>query len=142
MAGGKQGLVSVENTVLIEKDEDGDVDFEDVDDVPGWQGMGRGMLVGGLMGLLFPGAVTAKPTAGTFGAQIQEAGFDTERIRQFASDMPLGSSAVVAVVRSDSADDLVAFLQGRAAEVVTVALIEPAAGALEAYGQAIGWRAP
>jgi uncharacterized membrane protein len=126
-AAGKSGLIGVENTAVIQKDAAGNVEFSESEDLSGWQGLGNGLLLGGLLGALLPGlsagAAAAKMGAALgLGGRISDAGFEDDQLRQAAAKMPPNSSALVALVNTEKAQELAQLLTPRASNVGSTAI--------------------
>lgn len=113
--------IDVENTVLIEKNKDGGVTFNESADRTGASGVGTGALIGGLIGMFFPPAFLASTAAGAaiggLGAQMRDAGFEDNVIRAVANEMPANSSLLLSLVTHEWADDVVQFLNDLAYKV-------------------------
>jgi uncharacterized membrane protein len=134
-----RGLIDVENAAAITKNAWGDVSFRETEDLAGWQGIGRGALIGGLMGMLFPASVpsAAARTAAVagLGARMHDAGFEDDEIRAMAEGMEPGTSMLVAVVEPQMADDVMRFLNDAATKVGWATLTAAAANVLEERGK-------
>src|SRR4051794_6629358 len=138
--------IDVENTTLIEKNKDGGVTFNESADRSGASGVGKGALIGGLIGVIFPPAFLASTAAGAaiggLGAQIRDAGMEDNAIRAVANEMPADSSLLLALVTHKWADEMVRFLDELAYKVgwieVTEHVAERIAAQMGAAGQAAG----
>jgi uncharacterized membrane protein len=102
-------LIDVENTAVIEKDAAGKVQLSESADRGGWQGLKRGVGLGGLLGAVIPAlaivpAAAAAAGTGGFIARLRDTGFDDDELRQAAEEMAPNSSALVSLVDPENAN--------------------------------------
>jgi len=85
--------IDVENTTLIEKNKDGGVTFNESADRSGASGVGKGALIGGLIGVIFPPAFLASTAAGAaiggLGARFVMRAWRTTRFAPLPTRCPL-----------------------------------------------------
>lgn len=135
-------LLDIENAAIIVKDAEGEVTLTETEDKTGWQGLGRGLLIGGLTGLLLPGKMFAtsalKQGAGSaFMARLNDTGFEDDDLRAMAEDLEPGSSMLVAIVQYQLTDEVRALLQQRQAAIATAPLAPEGARVLAEAGKAV-----
>ena len=138
----KAEVVDVENAAIIVKDAGGEVSLTETEDKTGRQGFGRGLLIGGLTGLVLPGKtfVTSalKQGAGSaFMARLNDTGFEDDDLRAMAEDLAPGSSMLVAIVQYQFSDEVTALLQQRQAAIATARLSPEGASVLAEAGKAM-----
>lgn len=134
------GLISVENTAVVEKDASGQVTFSEREDLSGWQGLRNGLLIGGLIGALSPEAAffsTAAKTAAqlAFGGRLHDAGFEDNELRAAAEQMPPSSSAFLVLITHQWLDDFLRYLNRAAYVVGSVAVSQKVGELLEQRGR-------
>jgi uncharacterized membrane protein len=115
-------LITNENSAVIVKDALGNVTFQETEDLSGLQGAKNGIILGATLGLLTPNtSMWTMMGKGAlwlgFGGRLHDAGFEDNKIREIGEQMPPNSSALIALVTHQWADDLVRFL-GRTASKV------------------------
>jgi uncharacterized membrane protein len=137
----KAELLDVENAAIIVKDVGGEVSLTETEDKSGWQGLGRGLLIGGLTGLVLPGKTFASSAlkqgaGGAFTARLNDTGFEDDDLRAMAEDLAPGSSMLVAIVQYQFTDEVTALLQQRQATITTTRLSPEGARVLEEAGKA------
>ena len=114
-------LIWLDNAAVIEKNKDGGVEFTESADRSGTTGMGRGALIGGIVGMLFPPALLASAAAGAavggIGAKMRDTGFEDNALRAVANEMAPGSSLLIAVMTNLWVDDAVRALDRMAYKV-------------------------
>lgn len=120
-------LLDIENAAVIVKDERGRLTFTETEDPTFWQGMGRGVVLGGLVGLLFPGlSIIANAlkvgVSGAFTDRLRDTGFEDDDIRDLAAQLAPGTSMILAIVRYEVSQELVAFLGEEAAHIARTGL--------------------
>ena len=108
-------LLGIENAAVIVKDESGRLTFTETEDATFWQGMGRGLVLGGLVGLLFPGrSIIANAlkvgVSGAFTDRLRDTGFEDHDIRELATQLAPGTSMILAIVRYEVSQEVVTFL--------------------------------
>jgi uncharacterized membrane protein len=120
-------LIHVENTAVIEKDAAGKVQLSESADRGGWQGLKRGVGLGGLLGAVIP-ALAILPAAavagglGAFIARLRDTGFNDDELRQAAEEMAPNSSALVSLVDPETANGIKHGISTRAKQVRNISL--------------------
>jgi uncharacterized membrane protein len=135
-------LLDIESAAVIVKDANGEVTLSETEDQSGRQGLGRGLITGGLMGLLLPGksfvsSALKQGVSGGFLARLRDTGFEDDDLRAMAEDLAPGTSMLVAIVQYQYSGDLSSFLQEHGAAIVKTRLSPEGAAVLEEMGQAI-----
>jgi uncharacterized membrane protein len=135
-------LLDVENAAIIVKDAEGEVSLSETEDKTGRQGLGRGLLIGGLTGLLLPGktfvgSALKQGVSQGFMARLNDTGFEDDDLRAMAEDMAPGTSMLVAIVQYQFTDEVSALLQQRQATIATARLSPEGARVLEEAGRAV-----
>lgn len=110
--------ISIDNAAIIVKHEDGRIAVNEPGDRSGLQGLGRGALIGALVGVVFPPAILAATAAGAatggLGARLRDAGFEDNALRAVANDLAPGNSLLLAVIMARWADEAEAGLKDAA----------------------------
>lgn len=127
-------LIDIENAAVISKNMDGGVEFNETRDRTTLDGLGKGALIGGIIGLIFPPAFIASAAAGAatggLGARMRDAGFEDNALRAVADELAPGQSVLIAVVWHQWVDDAVRFLDETAYRVGWTEITRQAADAL------------
>ena len=105
-------LLDIENAAVVVKDAAGQVAFAESEDPTSWQGLGQGLLLGGLLGLLLPGRsavqeALSRGVRSAASARLHDTGFEDDDIRSMAETMAPGTSMLVAIVHYERAGELV-----------------------------------
>jgi uncharacterized membrane protein len=124
-AAGTSDLITVQHTAVIEKDAAGKITLSTNKNMSA--GLGSGLLLGGLLEVLKPGAslLSASPNrAAAIGlaAQIRDAGFQIKPLQSAAETLPPDSSAIIALVTFEAANALTRFLRPSARTVGRLAI--------------------
>lgn len=137
---GQSHLMSVENTAVVVKDAAGNVTFDEREDLGG----GSGLLVGGLLGAVFPGvSALATGAAVGLGSRLRDGGFADEQLTTAAGQMPIDSSALFALGTREWVeymdkhrwlDDLLNYLNQVAYKVGWIPVSEQLAGLAAEHG--------
>jgi uncharacterized membrane protein len=120
-------FLDLESAAVIAKDANGNVTLSETEDKSGKQGLTRGLLLGGLTGLLLPGrslvsSAVKLGVSGGFLARLQDTGFEDDDLRAMAEDLAPGSSMLVAIVQYQLSDDLSVRLRERGAALAKTSL--------------------
>jgi uncharacterized membrane protein len=139
-------LMTVENTAIVVKDAAGNITFDERADLGGGEGLAAGLLIGGLLGAVFPGASALTTGAAVgLGSHLRDAGFADEQLTSAADRMPVNSSALFAVGTREWVeymdkhrwlDDLLGYLNQMAYKVGWVPISEQLAGIAAERGAA------
>jgi uncharacterized membrane protein len=132
----EEWLITNENSAVIVKDAAGNVTFQETEDLSGLQGAKNGILLGATLGMLTPNtSMWTMMGKGAlwlgFGGRLHDAGFEDEQIREVGAQMPPNSSALVALVTHQWADDLLRFLNATATKVGWTVVTERMGKAME-----------
>ena len=122
-------MITNENSAVIIKDAAGNVTFQETEDLSGMQGAKNGIILGATLGMLTPNtSMWTMMGKGAlwlgFGGRLHDAGFEDDQIRTVADQMPPNSSALIALVTHQWADDLVRFLGETANKVGWMVITE------------------
>jgi uncharacterized membrane protein len=128
--------ITNENSAVIVKDAAGNVTFQETEDLSGLEGAKNGILLGGLLGMLTPNtSMWTMMGKGAlwlgFGGRLHDAGFEDDKLREAAEQMPPNSSALIALVTHQWADDLMRFLSATATKVGWTVVTEQMGKAVE-----------
>jgi uncharacterized membrane protein len=118
----EEWLITNENSAVIVKDADGNVTFQETEDLSGLQGAKNGIILGATLGMLTPNtSMWTMMGKGAlwlgFGGRLHDAGFEDNQIKEVGAQMPPNSSALIALVTHQWADDLLRFLNQTATKV-------------------------
>jgi uncharacterized membrane protein len=132
----EEWLITNENSAVIVKDAAGNVTFQETEDLSGLQGAKNGIVLGALTGMLTPNTSmwNMAARAGAWlglGGRMHDAGFEDEQIRAAAEQMPPNSSALVALVTHQWADDVLRYLNQTAKVVGWTVVSERVGKAME-----------
>jgi uncharacterized membrane protein len=135
----KADLLDIENAAVVVKDASGTVEFAETQDQTGWQGLGTGMLLGGILGLLLPGrtfgpSVLKTGVQSAFGARLRDGGFEDDDLRAMADSMEPGTSMLVAIVQYQFTAESLELLREQGADVASARLSGEGAALLTSAG--------
>lgn len=101
-------LVQLKNAAIVVRDKSGKIDFRETRDFDAKQGAIVGALAGGLIGKLTGGSLLGEAALGALGgvaaSKVLDLGFDDNLLREVGTNLPPGSSAIVAVVHFEHVD--------------------------------------
>lgn len=109
----KEHLVHLKNAAIITRDPGGKVSIHETHDFDAKQGAVAGALAGGLLGMLKGNAIEgALLGAGTgfVASKVIDLGFKDDYLKELAANLQPNSSAIVAVVLFDHADQAISEL--------------------------------
>ena len=137
----REGVIDIINAAVMVKREDGRVSIRETEDVSDKRGALLGAIVGGLIGLLGgpPGAVVgalAGAATGGVAAQQIDMGFSDETLRDLQESLRPGTSAIVALIRHEWVDRVIAELERFEADLFREVLKADIAAQLERGGEA------
>jgi uncharacterized membrane protein len=123
----QEGVVDVINAAVVAKTKLGKTTVEETGDPKAKHGALFGAVAGGLIGLLggpvgvIVGAAAGAATGGVAADRI-DMGFDDDYLKEVQDSLPLGSSAVIALVQHEWVDRVVNALEGYEAQVIRRAI--------------------
>lgn len=120
----KEYLISLEDAVIAIKKPDGKVKLLQLYHM-GWAGAVSGALWGTLIGLIFMMPVFGLVVGGATGAvagALSDVGINDDFMKQLASSLTPGSSALFVLVDSDITDKVMAELQGTGGKIIQTSL--------------------
>ncbi|MFN8590188.1 MAG: DUF1269 domain-containing protein [Thermomicrobiales bacterium] len=127
-------LIDIDNAAVISKNMDGGIEFNETKDRTTLAGLGKGAIIGGIVGLIFPPALIASTAAGAamggLGARLRDAGFEDNALRAVAEQLEPNQSLLVAVIWHQWTDDVVRYLDEIAYRVGWTEISKQAAEAL------------
>jgi len=137
MRGTQERLITIEDTAVITKDDDGTVKIKETADMGGGRGATIGAIAGGVLGLLTGPVGWAALGGGVIGglaAKLRDSGFPDARLRQLGEQLPPKSSALIAVIEHRWVADVERALAQQGADVLRHALHADLARQLTAGG--------
>jgi len=100
--------IDLKDAVMITKEPDGKIKTHETTDVTTRKGAMRGVIAGGIFGLIFPPSLLVSAlAAGGIGAlwgKIRDTGVKHDDIKEFAGDLTPGQAALVILVSSQTAE--------------------------------------
>jgi uncharacterized membrane protein len=131
----KEHLIRIDDAAIIRKDSSGKLHLHETGDMGGGKGLAIGGVTGAVVGLLagpVGWAAGIGAVIGGLGANLHDAGFRDERLKQIGAGLTPGSSAIIAVVEHTWVDTVTRQLQQEGADVVTAAIAQDVADQLNA----------
>ena len=131
----REGSIDLIDAVVVVRDTEGKVSFEETADPSGKRWAKRGAIAGGLVGLLFPpsliaGAVVGGAGGGLWG-KVRDKGFKDADLKAIGDSLEPGTSAIIAIAEDQVVDRLVRGLEGYQ-RIARHAVSAEAAAAIEA----------
>lgn len=100
--------IDLKDAVMITKEPDGKLKTHETTDVTARKGALRGVIAGGILGLIFPpGLLVSALAGGGIGAlwgKIRDTGVKHDDLKEFAGDLADGQAALVILVSSQTAE--------------------------------------
>jgi uncharacterized membrane protein len=100
--------IDLKDAVMITKEPDGKIKTHETTDVTARKGALRGVIAGGIFGLIFPPSLLISAVAaggiGALWGKIRDTGVKHEDIKEFAGDLAPGQAALVILVSSQTAE--------------------------------------
>jgi uncharacterized membrane protein len=139
----RDGSLDLIDAAVVTRRPDGKVTFSETADPSGKTWAKRGVLVGGLVGLIFPPSILVSAAAGAVGGgiwgKIRDKGFDDAQLKRIGESLPPGGSAVIAIAEDRVVEQLERGLAGYtsiakhalSAEAAAVIVTDGAAGPTE-----------
>lgn len=112
----------IENSAILVKDEEGEYSYEEFEDVNAKRGTLFGAIAGGVIGLLggpvgmVLGSAAGAATGG-IAANHFDWGFDDRSLEELQAGLNPGTSALIALVKKEGANEVIAELEDMGAEV-------------------------
>jgi uncharacterized membrane protein len=132
----KEKLIHIQDVAVIKRDADSMIHINEPKDWKAGKGAGVGAIVGAALGIITgPGVIfttAAGAAIGGLAAQLRDAGFPDDRLRQVGEALKPGTSAIVAVIEHTWVVDMEREMQAQGAAVMTQAITEDITKQLEA----------
>lgn len=105
----QEGIITLVDAVIIDKNADGTIQIHETGDVQGPHGRNFGAVVGAVIGLFGGplGAVVgaaAGAAVGSVTARVVDSGIENQRVQEVLENLPNGGSAVIALFRHDNSE--------------------------------------
>ncbi len=132
----KEKLIHIQDVAVIKRDADSKIHINEPKDWKAGKGAGVGAVIGAALGIITgPGVVlttAAGAAIGGLAAQLRDAGFPDDQLRQVGEALKPGTSAIVAIIEHTWVADLEQEMQAQGAQVMRQAISEDITKQLEA----------
>ena len=112
----REGSIDLIDAVVVVRDAEGKVTYEETADPNAKRMAKRGAIAGGLVGLLFPPSIIAGAVIGGAGGgiwgKVRDKGFKDEDLKTIGDSLEPGTSAVIAIAEDRVVERLVRGLEG------------------------------
>jgi uncharacterized membrane protein len=132
----KDKLIHIQDVAVIKRDADSKIHINEPKDWKAGKGAGVGALIGAALGIITgPGVVlttAAGAAIGGLAAQLRDAGFPDDQLKQVGEALKPGTSAIVAIIEHTWVADIENEMQAQGAQVMRQAISEDITKQLEA----------
>jgi uncharacterized membrane protein len=132
----KEKLIHIQDVAVIKRDADSQIHINEPKDWKAGKGAGVGAIIGAALGIITgPGVVlttAAGAAIGGLAAQLRDAGFPDDQLKQVGEALKPGTSAIVAIIEHTWVADLEQEMQAQGAQVMRQAISEDITKQLEA----------
>jgi uncharacterized membrane protein len=112
----RDGSLDLIDAAVVIRRPDGKVTFTETADPSGKSWAKRGLIAGGLVGLIFPPSILVSAAVGGVGGgiwgKVRDKGFDDEDLKRVGESLPPGGSAVIAIAEDHVVEQLERGLAG------------------------------
>jgi len=112
----REGSIELIDAVVVVRDAEGKVSYEETADPSGKRWAKRGAIAGGLVGLLFPPSIIASAVIGGAGGglwgKVRDKGFKDDDLKAVGDTLEPGTSAIIAIAEDRVVERLVRGLTG------------------------------
>ena len=112
----REGSIDLIDAVVVVRDSEGKVTYEETADPNAKRMAKRGAIAGGIVGLLFPPSIIASAVVGGAGGgiwgKVRDKGFKDEDLKAIGESLPPGSSAIIAIAQDHVVERLEQGLEG------------------------------
>jgi uncharacterized membrane protein len=132
----KEKLIHIQDVAVIKRDADSKIHINEPKDWKAGKGAGVGAVIGAALGIITgPGVIlttAAGAAIGGLAAQLRDAGFPDDQLKQVGEALTPGTSAIVAIIEHTWVADLEQEMQAQGAQVMRQAISEDITKQLEA----------
>jgi uncharacterized membrane protein len=100
--------IDLKDAVMLTKEPDGKIKTHETTDVTTRKGAMRGVIAGGVLGLIFPPSLLVSALAGggigALWGKLKDSGVKHDELKEFAGDLQTGQAALVIIVSPETAE--------------------------------------